>query len=346
MLSHLFPAFLLFALPSSGSYEMRDFGFGAGGSGISDSGSYSLQGIAGEVSGQKGVGSTYNLGEGLTFTQQSNVPAAPTFTNPSNYYNRLPFVINTENNPSDTLYAVAISTDDFVTTNYVQADDTIGASAVYQTYTDWGGGSGEFVIGLSPSTTYKMKVKAVQTKYTETELSSSATAATLSPTLSYDLDVSSTDSESGSPYTVSFGTLSLGSVTTASDKVWVDLDTNAEGGAFVYVYTDGTGLTSSAAGYTLTSATADLSSVSEGYGAQVSTLTQSAGGPLIALSPYDGAGQNVGSLNTTSRSIFSSSGMPITGGRGSILLKAKASITTPSASDYSDTITMIASSTF
>lgn len=338
--------FLLFALPSSTNYEMHDFGFGSGGSSVSDSSSYSMVGISGEVSGQKGVGTTYNLGEGLIFTQQSNVPAVPTFTNVSSNYNKLKFVIDIGSNPSDTLFAIAISTDDFVTTNYVQADDTIGASAVYQTYTNWGGGTGEYVTGLATNTTYKIKVKAIQTKYTETEFSAAASAATSSPTLTYDLDVSSSDGESAPPYVVAFGALNVGSVTTATDKVWVDLDTNAEGGAFVYVYSSGTGLTSTEGSYTITSATADLSSVDEGYGAQVATVSQSSGGPLVAVSPYNSASQNVGILNTTSRNIFTSSGAPITAGRGSVYLKAKASIITPSASDYADTITMIASSTF
>jgi hypothetical protein len=346
VVARFFAVFLLFALPSSTNYEMHDFGFGSGGSSVSDSTNYSVVGISGEVSGQKGVGTTYNLGEGLIFTQQSNVPAVPTFTNVSSNYNKLKFVIDNGSNPTDTLFAIAISTDDFTTTNYIQSDDTIGASAVYQTYTNWGGATGEYVTGLAVNTTYKIKVKAIQTKYTETEFSVAASATTSSPTLTYDLDIAPTDSESAPPYIVAFGSLGVGSVTTASDKVWVDLDTNAEGGAFVYVYSSGTGLTSTEGSYTITSATADLSSVDEGYGAQVASVTQSSGGPLVAVSPYNSSSQNVGILNTTSRNIFTSSGAPITAGRGSVYLKAKASITTPAASDYADTITMIASSTF
>ncbi len=339
-------SFIFLALPASGSYEMHDFGFGAGGVGVSDSTSYSVTGIAGEVSGEKGVGTTYNAGNGLIFTQQANVPGAPTFSNTANYYNKLKFVLDTGSNPTDTLFAIAISTDDFATTNYIQADGTIDTTAVYQTYADWGGASGEFVVGLSPSTTYKVKVKAVHTKYTETEFSIASSATTDAPSLTYDIDVSSSDSETGPPYTVNFGTLSPGSVTTATEKIWIDITTNGEGGGFVYLYNSTGGLTSTNAGYTIPSATANLSSVSEGYGLQVATDTETSGGPLTAVTPYNGVSENVGVIDTTARTIFTTNSAPISGGRGSIFVKAKSSTVTPAAADYSDTITMIASSTF
>jgi hypothetical protein len=338
--------FLFFVMPASTTYEMHDYGFGAGGVGVGDSSNYSISGIAGEVSGANETGSTYDLGPGLQFTRQSNTPAAPTFSNPGSSYNKLQFILSSGSNPSDTLYAIAISNDNFATTNYIQADNTVGATAVYQTYTAWGGGSGAYVIGLAANTTYKIKVRAVQTKYTESAFSAEASATTTTPSVTYDLDVSTTDSETSAPYTVAFGQLALGSVTTPTTKVWVDLATNAEQGAFVYVYSNSAGLLSSSTGHTITSATGDLASASEGFGLQVSTATQTSGGPLVAVSPYNGAGENVGVLDTTTRTIFQSSSASIVGGRGSVLLKAKASASTPGASDYSTVITMIASATF
>lgn len=338
--------FAFFVMPASTAYELHNYGFGAGGTSISSSSSYSVTGMAGEVSGPNASGATYDLGAGLLFTQQSNVPAAPTFTNPASHYNKLKFVLDTGNNPSDTIFAVAISADGFATTSYVQADNTIGPTAVYQTYTAWGGASGAFVIGLAPATNYSMKVRAVQTKYTESAFSATATASTLSPSISYDLDVSATDSETGPPYVVTFGALSLGSVTTPSTKVWVDLDTNAEQGAFVYVYANGSGLVSASSAYTIPAVTGNLAALSEGFGLQTATVAQSSGGPLIAVSPYNGSSENVGIVDTTTRNIFTSSSLPITAGRGSVFLKAKAATTTPSANDYSTIITMIASATF
>lgn len=338
--------FLFFVMPASTTYELHDAGFGAGGISVAESGIYGMTGISGEISGAEGVGTLYNLGPGLQFVRQSNVPAAPTFTNPANHYNKLAFVIDDGDNPTDTLFAIAISTDDFVTTNFVQADGTVGPTAVYQTYTNWGGGSGEFVVGLSPSTTYKIKVKAVQTKYTETEYGAESSASTTAPSLSFDIDVSASDSETGSPYSVAFGSLSVGSVTTAADKVWLDIDTNAEGGGFVYVYGSGAGLQSVSASHTIPSVSANLAAEDEGYGMRVDSVTQSAGGPLAAVSPYAGASDTVGLIDTTTRTVLNSSSLPITAGRAAFLLKAITDTMTPAATDYTETLTVVASATF
>ncbi len=333
-------------MPFSTTYELHDYGFGSGGSGVSDSATYTLSGISGENSGIGSTSPIYGINSGLTFIRQSNVPAAPAFVNDANYYNKLKFTLDTGDNPSDTKFAIAISTDDFATTNYVQADNTLGATAVYQTYTAWGGGSGAYVIGLQSSTTYKIKVKAVQTKYNESAYSVAASASTDAPSLSYDLDVSATDSETAAPYTVSFGTLTVGSVTTAASKIWVDLSTNAESGAFVYIYNSSSGLFSSNANYTIVSSSTNLATDLEGYGLQVSSVTQSSGGPLSSVSPYNGAAENVGILDTTTRNVFTSGSAPIVNGRGSIYVKAKAATTTPAAGDYASTVTMIASAAF
>ena len=82
-------SFFLFTLPVSNTYQLNDFGFGSGGVGVGTSGTYAMTGVSGETVGDNGVGNTDNLGPGLEFTQQSNVPGAPTFTNSNNYYNKL-----------------------------------------------------------------------------------------------------------------------------------------------------------------------------------------------------------------------------------------------------------------
>ena len=105
--------FLIFVFPASTNYQLKDFGFGSGGAGNATSGSYALDAISGEQSGGKWLAVSYDLGSGLLFTNQANVPPAPAFTNPSSYYNKLKIVLDTGSNPTDTLFAIAISTDDF-----------------------------------------------------------------------------------------------------------------------------------------------------------------------------------------------------------------------------------------
>lgn len=340
--------FLMFVMPASTNYQLKDFGFGSGGVGNATSGSYALDGVSGEQSAGSLAGSSYNLGSGLLFTNQANVPPAPTFTNPSSYYNKLKIVLDTGSNPSDTLFAIAISTDNFTTTYYVQSDNTVGAVLGledYQTYTTWGGASGILIIGLTPGTAYKVKVKAWQGKFTETGYGPTATASTVSPQLTFDIDVSATDSETASPYATNFGNLLAGTVTDSPEKIWVDFDTNAESGGRVYVASSNAGLQSAVAGYTISAVTGNLTALAEGYGAQGSSVAQSAGGPLAIAAAYNLASNNVAVTDTTIRDIFTTTA-PISAGRGSFLLKAKSSAVTPAAGDYTETLTVVASASF
>lgn len=336
--------FLIFAMPASTDYKLRDFGFGTGGVSNATSGSYALDAISGEQSAGNLDGTSYDLGPGLIFTNQANVPPAPTFTNPSNYYNKLKIVLDTGSNPSDTKFAIAISTDNFVSdTRYVQSDDTVGATLGvedYQTYANWGGASGTLIIGLVPNTTYKVKVKAWQGKFTETGYGPTATAATIGPQMTFDIDVSASD-EDNSVSTIDLGSLPAGTVVDSPTKVWVNFETNGESGGRVYVYSSNAGLQSSTVSYTIDSVTDNLTSASEGFGAQKSTATNG----LSPATLYDTTGNSVGIIDTTIREIFTASA-PTTNGRGSFLLKAKSSNVTPAASDYSETLTVIASASF
>lgn len=341
----------VFAQPASDNYQLTDYGFGAGGTTNSSSSTYSLFGTLGQVEMGNLSSDAFQIGSGLEFTINANVPPAPTFTNPSNYHNKLNLVLDDGGNPTDNEFAIQISTDNFSSDiQYVQNDDTVGATLGvedWQTYTNWGGGSGFDILGLDANTTYQVRVAARRSQFfTQSAWGPSASASTDPLTIVFDIDVSPTDSETSAPYTVSFGNLSAGSVTTASDRVWIDLTTNAESGGFVYVYSTNGGLNSSTTSYTISSLTGDLSSVGEGFGIRSNSVTQSSGGPLTAQSPYDGASDNVGITDSTIRNIYTSSGNPISAGRGSILLKAKTSSVTPSSSDYAEILTIIASASF
>lgn len=340
---------MLAVTPSSTNYKINNYGFGAGGVGNSSSASYSLNALTGETSGQPTTSTTYNVKPGEIQVQQAYVPLAPTFDNPSNYYSRLHFVINTAGNPSDTKFAIAISEDGFATdTRYVKSDGTVGATLAftdYQDYATWGGATGSYVVGLKSNTTYTIKVKAYSGRFTETQYGPTASASTSPASLTFDIDVSASDTETSPPYVVDFGNLYPATPTDANEKIWFDIDTNAESGAKIYMSGNGTGLVSAAASYTIPSATADLASATIGFGAQSSSATQTSGGPLAATTPYDGTGQSVGIIDQTLRQFYSAPGQ-ITAGRTSLVLKAKADATTPAGNDYTDILTAVAAASF
>jgi hypothetical protein len=333
---------------ASSNFRLDSYGIGSGGSSDSSSSSYRSSTITGEQSNSGAASANFKADSGHQATFQANVPAAPTVTNPSNYYNKLHIVIDNGGNPTDATFAIAISDDGFTTTKYIQDDTTVGTvlgTEDYQTYTTWGGASGFDVIGLTHSTTYSVKVKAEHGRYTESAYSAVGTAATVGVTLTFDIDVSASDSETSSPYTTNFGGLLAGTVTSSPQKIWIDLDTNAAGGGTVFVASSNTGLKSLLTTYTIASITGNLASLNEGFGAQNVSASQSSGGPLTAQSPYTGASDNVGITDTTLRQFYVST-TPITAGRGSLLLKAKSKADTPAASDYTDTLTLIAAASF
>jgi hypothetical protein len=338
--------------PATGNYQLNNYGFGSGGTANSSTGNYALEGITGEISGQTAATSTYNLKPGFVETEQANVPQV-TLSNPSNYYDKLKFVIDTQSNPSDALYALQIKAGDATcnfstgTINYIKSDLTVGGTLTltdYQTYTAWGGASGANIIGLSPSTTYCVRAKATQGKFTESVYGPSSSAiATSGLSISFCLYTNVNCAAGGN--SVAFGNLPASTVTNSPNNMGVDFATNADFGGNVYIYDLNGGLRSTAASYTLASATADLSSANEGYGAQIASVSQSSGGPFSKVSPYNGASNNVGALSTTINTIFSSTS-PLTGGAGAVQLQVRPSSTTPEAADYTDTITLIAAASF
>lgn len=335
------------ALPSTTNYQLNSYGFGSGGTSNSSTSNYSLEGISGEVSSQPASTTTYTTEPGYTQTQQANVPTV-TLSNPSNYYDKLKFVIDQQGNPSDALYALQISTTSNFSSdiNYVKSDDTIGptlTTADYQTYSAWGGGSGTNIIGLAANTTYYLRAKATQGQFTESAYGPASSAATAGQSISFCLYTSGSCAGGGN--SVAFGGLLASSITSAPNNINTDFATNANFGGNVYVYSLNGGLKSSSVNYTIPSSTADLSSASQGYGAQITSASQTAGGPLNKVTPYNNSGNNVGALSTTYETIFTSS-VPITGGSGSVQLKVKPSATTPIATDYADTITFVAAASF
>jgi hypothetical protein len=335
------------ALPSTSNFKLNSYGFGSGGTANSSTGNYSLEGITGEIGGQTASTATYQTKPGYIETQQANVPKV-TISNPSSYYDKLKFVIDEQNNPTDAKYALQIKAGDPTcdfgtgTIKYVKNDLTMGSSlttADYQLYNIWGGSSGANIIGLSPNTTYCLRAKATQGNFTESGYGPSTSAATVSTQISF--CTYSTSGVCGGSRSVSFGGLTAGNVTNSASNIGVDFATNADSGGNVYIYSAHGALTSTnAPSGPITSATANISSASQGYGAQIATVSQ-----LTKVSPYNDTSNTVGILSTSVNTILTSSS-PVVGGTSAIQLRAKPATTTPAATDYADTLTLIAAAAF
>lgn len=344
--------FMFSALPATSTYKLNDYSFGSGG-GTQSTSNYSVEGITGEASANPTSTAAYSVKSGLLETQQSNVPQV-TISNPSSYYDKLKFVIDEQGNPSDTKYALQISTTSNFSSgvNYVKSDNTIGPTlliADYQTYSVWGGAGGANIIGLASNTTYYLRVKAshfntaTNKVTTESAYGPSTNALTVGQQISFCLYSNANCGAGGS--SEAFGSLLPSSVTDSPTNIGIDFATNANGGGKVYLYSSNGGLSSAQASYTITSASGDLSSLNEGFGAKGVSVSQTSGGPFTIVSPYNGASNNVGVISTTINSIFSSLN-PIVGGQAAVQLKIKTSPTTPTGSDYQDNITFIAAAGF
>ncbi|HWY79147.1 MAG TPA: hypothetical protein VNW29_02200 [Candidatus Sulfotelmatobacter sp.] len=326
---------LVFADPTSPHYIFKDYNFG-GSNGAANSTNYSLLGTVGEGVAGKTNSPNYSLGDGLAFTLNAYVPPAPTITNPANYYNKLNLVINAGSNATDTKFAIAVSPDNFTaTTKYIQTDYTLGGTAIWQTKATWGA-TGFTIIGLTPGTTYTAKISALQGNFTQSAFGPTAQATTVSPTLSFSLSQNS----------VSIGQLNPATVVTAPATVTVTVSSNGTNGTVVYLNDSSNGLFSTATNYTIAAVNGDLGSLSEGYGIRGASTSQTSGGPMEILSPYNGIGTTVGNVTTTKQAIFDSSNQPITTGQALFEIKAKASNITKAATDYTDTITLVTAATF
>lgn len=346
---------LLFSMPASGTYQLKAYDFNAGG-GEGGSTNYQLYGMLGGFDlSEQILGTTRGINPGLGNTMAASMPPAPTFVNDGGFTNKLRIIIDPSDNQTGgtnpVLFAVAISDDDWATTKYVQSDFTVGSILGiedYMTYAAWGGATGDYIVSLTPNTSYKTKVTALHGEFTESGFGeSSAAAATSAVDLTFDVDVSPTDTDTDPPFVVDLGTLQQNTVVTASNKVWFDLSTHAPNGATIYVRGVYAGLFSQAANATIVSAAANLASggVTSGFGFRSASATQASGGPLTAQSHYDGSGDNVGAVTTNLTPMYLAASA-IDAGRASFLVKAKISDTTPAAKDYTETAILIATPNF
>jgi hypothetical protein len=328
------PLFASFS--SSSTYVLKSYGLGSGATNNSSSSTYNLNGNLGERANSTSPSSaTYTANTGSVNTGQLNSPPAPTLSNgSSSYYNRLLMVINNSADPSDSLYAVAISSDGFATTNYVSASGTIVGTPVYQSYTAWGGSSGTYITGLQYSTTYEVKAAAVEGQFSNTEYGAYASAATVSPSITFSV----------SPNSISMGSL-IPNTVVSSSSISFGLSSNANAGSAIYVYGLNNGLYGSSESYTIPAVSTSLTSSSPGFGIQVSSVGQASGGPFISSSPYNGTGNTVGAESSIPK-LMAYSTYPITSATASTVLKAITNANVPTGSDYSETLTFLSAANY
>jgi hypothetical protein len=225
----------VYAGPQSASYELKDWGFGAGGEASTSSNTYSMFGTAGEIDVASTESNTYRNNAGLIFPMQAQTPVAPTFANTGNNYDRLHIIINTSSNPIDTEFAAQIalnSDNNWTNAQYVQNDGTIGSTLgaedwmKYNTGTyNWGDTTGIYITGLSQNTAYKIRVKARQGNFTETGWGPSIVATTVNPSLTFGIDSAA----------ITFNRLnSSNSYTDTSKSTVLSTTTNAYNGYIIY----------------------------------------------------------------------------------------------------------------
>lgn len=216
-----------------------------GGGEESSSNNYRSRDSISDIESGDSTGTDYRNPSGFQPGAYPGIPDQPTLVNTGGLlYNSLDFVVVPgPGQQTDTTYAIAISSDDFATTYFIQPDDTLGAVEAWQSYTDWGGGSGERVVGLLPNTTYKIKVKASygggsHAQDSESGYSLEASATTIAPSLTVSIaGVNIGQTIAGQMTTVTstatsigFGVLTVGDGSPNIAAQTITVTTNATGG--------------------------------------------------------------------------------------------------------------------
>lgn len=280
-------------------------------------------------------------------------------------YDKARVEIDPQGNPSDTLYSIEISTDNFNSDIRIidptsrmpkdisqKSSDDFLTTAEWHDYNDSQGTSwthGYNIQGLKPNTLYSVRITALNGDLTESSPSPSKTATTSIPTLSFDIDIapsSNSTTETTAPHNISLF-LIPDTIVSSDDTIWQDIATNITHGINVTVQGQYGGLYNSNANHLITSQTTDLATVAEGIGLQMLSTSQSysstsGAGELASITTttdYDTTGNNVGKFETTANTIFSVDS-PLYGGKTDTIIKARATNTTPDG-NYQEVVTFI-----
>ena len=179
--------------------------------------------------------------------------------------------------------------------------------------------------------------------------------ATVNQTLTFDLDAGVTAGENGPAYTVPLGVLSAAAVThsdgSSIKQIFADGGTNASGGMNVTVSNSNgaNGLVStSVSADKIPSATATMAAGTPNYGLCVDSATVSGFSRSTAYNTtctIASATNAVVGLTTTPVDILTSA-VPVAVGHAQIMVNAAISNATPAHTDYTDTLTFVASASF
>jgi hypothetical protein len=180
----------------------------------------------------------------------------------------------------------------------------------------------------------------------------------VTPSLTFDLDVSTVDADSVQPYTLDLGSIVYGTPNVSDNSnyasVWIDLTTNAGSGAVISVASEFQALRSTSyPSDEIATASQALSTGSAAYGICVDgTIVGDSrpGDSISSQSPYgstcDGTADSVvGTLQSTPQNLVLTTG-PITNSRIQVRVGAAAGPETPGHPDYTDILTFIATGTF
>lgn len=342
---------------SGPNYQVEGGTFDGGGEAGSST-NYSSRDSIGDASDGGSSSTNYNIFGGFVRPAYPGVPGTPTLTNTGGtLYNALDFVVSTGNSQqTDTMYAIAISSDDFATTYYVQTDDTLGASEAWQTYANWGSGTGERITGLAPSTTYKIKVKASygsgsDAGDTETGFSPTATATTAGPNLSITFTAvsapttidSTSITTSSLTNSIDFGSLVINTPKTSAHGITVT--TNAGAGYSTTIQQDGNLRTSTASEISPVSGTnsspaawpGSVTTGAFGYHASDDTLCTGTGGRFSSTDTY-------AQLTTSPAELACSTG-PVTAETNYAIFKLEIGNVQPNG-NYQNVVTYITTAQF
>jgi hypothetical protein len=270
-------------------------------------------------------------------------------------YDRARFEINIQDNPSDTLYAIQISEDNFSSDiRYIDGSsyepESYSSHNIndFRTKTQWETDTFN-VLGLQEGTQYYLRIIALHGDFTQTQEGPEETATTAGTSSFFDIDIAGiggTSTETDPPFSITFtGTNSLlagAGTVTADNLIWMDAETNGSGGFAIVQKGENGGLYSTTHSVQIDSVTGNLDSLDEGFGLQnyyIDYSTSSAG-DITAMTNYSGSIANVGIVDTDWNKIYDADG-PIVTGRMALYVLARAGTDKVGATDYDETITFV-----